>query len=335
MRDEIDEQPVALDATVRQLRAAAAVGRSMIAARPSVVFFARGTSDNAVTYGRYLFEVVGGRFTASGSPSVATLYDADIDLRATTAVFVSQSGHTTELVEAAAWARRRGAATLAITNTPASPLRDECDHTLVTAAGVERAVPATKSHTAQLVALAMLAGDRWSIELDQIGTTIGALLASLRSSDALAPITAHLAAADLVVCVGRGYTLSSAQEAALKLEETTGRACIGLSTADLQHGPVAVVAAGTALVVFRPPSGPCLPSLDAVSSIASSRGATVISIGGPPAAGLALPAGSLSEELSPIALTVVAQVLAEATTVALGLDPDRPHGLTKVTQTAQ
>ena len=336
MRLEIEEQPATLDRTFRDLRRPAAEARAMIDARRSVLFFARGTSDNATTYGRYLFEIVGGRRTSSGSPSVATLYGATLDLSDTTAIFISQSGQTAELIDTAAWARRSGAATIAISNTSGSPLVDFCDLALVTSAGPEYAVPATKTHTAQLLTMAMLTSPRWDRELAALGTTVFNLLGRLAELPSLEEATSLLAAAHAIVCVGRGFSLASAQESALKLEETIGQVCLGLSAADFQHGPMAVLGARTPLLTFVPPDGPCVTGLEQVESLAKQRGSPVIRIGASSLHGRChIPAGQLSEEISPIGLSIVGQVLAENTARARGLDSDAPPGLTKVTQTLQ
>lgn len=336
MRLEIEEQPATLDRTFRDLRQPAAEARAMIDARRSVLFFARGTSDHATTFGRYLFEIVGGRCTSSGSPSVATLYGATLDLSDTTAIFVSQSGHTAELIETAAWARRCGAATVAVSNTAGSPLVDVCDLALVTSAGPEHAVPATKTHTAQLLAMAMLTSPQWDDELAALGATIFDLLERLAELPSLEEATSLLAASHAIVCVGRGFSLASAQESALKLEETTGQVCLGLSAADFQHGPMAVLGARTPLLTFVPPDGPCVTGLEQVEVLAQQRGSPVVRVGGSSVHGTChIPAGELSEELSPIGLSIVGQVLAERTARARGVDCDEPHGLTKVTQTLQ
>ena len=157
MRAEIGEQPAALRATIDALlpRAgeAAALGRDT----RQVLFIARGTSDNAAVYGSYLIQAYAGRLATLGSPSIATAYRSRVDLSGVLAVALSQSGRTEEIVETLAWARDCGAATLAITNGAGSPLADAADVAFVTQAGTEQAVPATKTFTTQLAALAVLA----------------------------------------------------------------------------------------------------------------------------------------------------------------------------------
>lgn len=332
MRLEIDQQPAALTATYANLRPAAARVRQIVEGCRSVLFLARGTSDNAATYGRYLMEIAVGKQTSSGAPSVATLYRATVDLRETVAFVISQSGETEELVESAAWARRNGAVTIALTNSPGSALIDICDDVLVTAAGEERAVPATKSFTAQLLTLAMVARPDLADDLAVVGDRVGLLLEHLSQCAQLDDAVRMLTSARAVVCTGRGFTLAAAAEAALKLTETTGMPCAGLSAADLQHGPLAMLGEPVPLVVLAPSDGPTLPGLAVVAESARRRGSPIIRIGG--FGGQRIAAGEFTEPLSPIGLTVVAQIIAEATSRARGIDPDAPLGLTKITQTA-
>ncbi len=156
MRAEIEEQPQALRATLDALLPrtgeVAALGRRT----RQVLFIARGTSDNAAVYGSYLVQVRAGRLATLASPSVATAYRSRLDLSGVLAVALSQSGRTEEIVETLAWAADCGARTLAITNGAGSPLAEAADVALVTEAGVERAVPATKTFTTALAALAVL-----------------------------------------------------------------------------------------------------------------------------------------------------------------------------------
>ena len=333
MRLEINEQPATLNATYATLGPASARAREIIDRCRSVLFLARGTSDNAATYGRYLMEVMVGKQASSGAPSVATLYDATVDLRDTVAVVISQSGETEELLEAATWARRNGAVTIALTNSPGSALVGVCDEALVTAAGEERAVPATKSFTAQLMALAMVARADWADDLAAVGDGVGVLLDELSRCAQLDEAITTLTSAGAVVCTGRGFTLAAAAEAALKLTETTGMPCSGLSLADLQHGPLAVLGAQVPLMLLAASDGPALPGVAVIAESARRRGSPIVRIGGRDRERIG--AGDLPEPLSPIGLSVVAQVIAEAVSRARGIDPDAPFGLTKITQTAR
>ena len=157
MRTEIAEQPEALRRTFEALLPQA--GELEALGRPTrqVLFIARGSSDNAAVYGQYLCSARAGRLASLASPSLATVYRADLDLRGVLAVAVSQSGATEEIVTTLEWARRHGARTVAVTNVAGSPLTEFADVPLITQAGEELAVPATKTYTTQLAAMAVLA----------------------------------------------------------------------------------------------------------------------------------------------------------------------------------
>ena len=342
MLDEIREQPEALARTVAALRPRAAAVAALASDARGVVLYARGTSDNAAVYGRYLCELAAGRPAALGAPSAATLYRAQVDLSGTLAVVLSQSGATAELVTTAVWARERGARTVAITNTEGSALAEVCDLALVTPAGEERAVPATKTYTAQLAALVVIAGALGGEaaallgELDRVPAEMDRLLGAAGEVE---DVAGALAPAGGVVVTGRCYTLSTAAEVALKIVETSGMPALGLSHADLQHGPSAVLGAGVPEIVVAAPGGPTLPGLVAGARAARERGSEVVVLGGDAElaadADRVLPGPDLPEALAPLALAVPGQMLAEALARSLGFDPDRPRGLTKVTQTAQ
>jgi glucosamine--fructose-6-phosphate aminotransferase (isomerizing) len=144
------------------------------------------------------------------------------------------------------------------------------------------------------------------------------------SAGAVDALAEQLAGVSALVFAGRGYTLATALELALKAQETCGLPCVGLSAADLQHGPSAVLGPSVPLVLVAPPSGPALESLSAVAAEARRRSAPVVAIGGAP---------DLPEPLSPIAGVIPGQLLVEALARRLGVDPDHPAGLAKVTQT--
>src|SRR5262245_15088948 len=157
MRAEILEQPAALRATISALLPRTAEVAALAEQARQVLFFARGTSDNAAVYGTYLIQTKTGRLASLGSPSVATTYRSRIDLAGVMAVGLSQSGRTQEIVEPLEWAGDCGASVVGITNGAGSPVAELADIALVTEAGVEQAVPATKTFTCQLAALAVLA----------------------------------------------------------------------------------------------------------------------------------------------------------------------------------
>ena len=341
MATEIAEQPAALAATSASLRARRDELRRVVRDARRVVFFARGSSDSAATYGRYLVEIVAGLPSAMGAPSVATLYRARLDLRDTLVVLCSQSGRTEEITELGEWARSCGAVTVAVTNEPGSPLTQVVDCALVTAAGTERAVPATKSHTTCLLALAELTV-ALTDDVVLAGTLDRVPDEAQRLLDAGAPLAAVAAEAlhdkPAFAVTGRGFTYPTALELALKIEETSLVPALGLSQADLEHGPQAVLGAATPLVVACAADGPTVPGLLAVAQRAAERGSPVCSLGGPPQlqelSAHALPGPQLPEPLAPVVAILPGQQLAERLARARGMDPDAPPGLNKVTRTS-
>src|ERR1700735_2869616 len=157
MHAEILRQPAPLRATIDALLPRAAEAGRLARGTRQVLLIARGTSDNAAVYGSYLIQAYAGRLATLAAPSIATTYHSRLDLTGVLAVALSQSGQTREIVDTLAWARDCGAATLAITNGAGSPLTQTADLSFVTQAGTEQAVPATKTYTTQLAALAVLA----------------------------------------------------------------------------------------------------------------------------------------------------------------------------------
>jgi len=339
MRTEIAEQPAALRATIGELLPRAAEAAALARDTRQVLLIARGTSDNAAVYGSYLIQAYAGRLATLASPSIATTYRSRVDLSGVLAVALSQSGRTEEIVETLAWARDCGARALAITNGAGSPLAQAAEVAFLTQAGTERAVPATKTFTTQLAALAVLAialgAGLDPGELRGVPDEIEAMLA--RPAD-LAPLVGELAADQGVVVSGRGLAYAAALELALKLKEACYLHAMGLSYADLLHGPIAVVDGQTPAILLAADSGPTLDGTVDLARRVTGAGARAYGIGGgdrlAAACSRALPAPRLPEWLAPMGLIVPGQLLTEALARRLGLDPDRPRGLSKITQTA-
>src|SRR6266487_3591989 len=339
MRAEIAQQPAALRRTLGALFLRAEEITAIAGGSRQVLLIARGTSDNAAVYGSYLIQVHAGRIATLASPSIATVYRSRLDLSGVLAVALSQSGRTEEIVATLAWARDCGARTVAITNAEGSPLAEAADVALITAAGTERAVPATKTFTTQLAALAVLSialgASLDTGELRAMPDEIERLLSLPMELD---PIVTELATVAGVVVSGRGFAYSAALELALKLKEACYLHAMGLSYADLLHGPIAVVDADTPAIVMAADSGPALDGTVDLARRVTAAGARAYGIGGGDRlAGVctrSLPGPRLPEWLAPIGLIVPGQLLTEALARRLGIDPDNPRGLSKVTQTA-
>jgi glucosamine--fructose-6-phosphate aminotransferase (isomerizing) len=339
MRSEIAEQGAAVAATLEEVRRQAERVRAAMSGRKRILFVARGSSDNAAIYGRYLVETQLGIPASLAAASIATHYRARLDLSDTLVVSVSQSGRTEEIVEVQRWATSLGAATVAVSNDADSPLATEADVPLSTQAGTERAVPATKSYTSQLAALAGLAASLdggeglWQL-LDRAAAEVSRLE---ETEDGVADAVDVLSGSDETLVTGRGLVFGTALELALKLEETCLRPVRGLSYADLRHGPIAVVGPGLTAVVVAAEDGPLVGPIVELAHDLTGRGARVLAIGGDAtlasASAYHVPGPDLPEAVAPIALIVPAQLIVESLARRLGLDPDSPRGLSKVTTT--
>jgi glutamine---fructose-6-phosphate transaminase (isomerizing) len=334
MASEMREQPSVLAALSARRRE---IAESVRAVRPDrlhgTVLVARGSSDHAAIYGRYLLEPATGRPVALAAPSLSTLYDAPVDYSGFLAVAVSQSGRTTEIATMLERMAAAGARTLAITNELDSPLAATADATVELRAGTEQAVPATKTFTAQALAFAILAEALGPVpygEDDWAGLP-AALETVLADPQPAADVAAAIGDAPGLITVARGYCYPMALEAALKLKETAELLAEGYSSADLRHGPTAVVSAGFPVLAMST-AGPAASDLADLLATLRERGAAVHEIADRPDAELPIPAG-LAEPLAAIVAVVRAQQVALELARYRGLEPDTPRGLSKVTPT--
>lgn len=337
MRAEIAEQPAVLANVVARRAGLADTAARVSAARPRFVLFAaRGTSDHAALYAKYLTEVLLALPAGSVSPSTTTLYGARPDLTDVLYVTVSQSGGSPDLVEATRAARELGALTVAVTNTADSPLAEAAELAVDIGAGPELAVAATKTYTATLLTLYLL------IDAVRGGTgeavaDIGELAerALAGSEDPVAEAVGRLRFVGRVVTTGRGYSSATAAEAALKLAETSYLPARAYSAADLLHGPVAAVDKDTAVVAVTS-HGRGGEAMREVLEVVAANGADILAAGSaadsvPATLRVGLPA--TAEEVAPILEILPLQRLAHGLALARGGDPDQPRGLSKVTRT--
>jgi len=341
MLREIHEQPGAIAATV-------AAGREQIEALAArlrreeiqqVLVAARGTSDNAATYARYLLGLTQGLVVASAAPSLTTVYHAPLRLQRTLVLGISQSGRATDVLEVLEAARRLGAITAALTNTAESPLCQVAEYTLLTHARDERSVPATKTYTTALAVVHQLAA-AWAGRAE-MAEQIYRVPESIPAVFALEPQiqdrSERYRYMEHCAVISRGLNYCTAQETALKLQECCYVVPEALSSADLLHGPIASLAPGFPCFLFAP-SGKALPCLQQLSEALAARQAEQIVISDVPEmvargrVGFQLP-GPLPEELSPLVAVVVGQLLAFYLAKHKGLNPDEPRGLRKVTLT--
>ncbi|MFD9687970.1 SIS domain-containing protein [Kitasatospora sp. NPDC059088] len=338
MAAEMAEQPAVLrrilDEGAPKIREIAAG----IAARSPrfVLLTARGTSDNAALYAKYLIEILLGKPAGLTSMSTTTAYGAQPDLTDVLVITVSQSGGSPDLVASTKAAREAGAITLAVTNNPDSPLAEVSEFHIDVLAGPEKALPATKTYTAELLALYLLVeglrgGDGSAAEVLP-GLAAGVLA---RQAEVKALAERYRFAQRLVI-TSRGYGYPTAREAALKLMETTYIPATPFSGADLLHGPLAMVD-NVSPVIAIVPDGKGGEALQPVLDRLRGRGADLVVIGqraqvDAASAGFALPAG-VPEEVQPILEILPLQQLAYEVTIARGQDPDAPRALAKVTET--
>ena len=334
MRSEMAEQPAVLARLIARWddvkqRVAAQLPRSLA----GVTFVARGSSDNAAVLGRYLVEMAARRPASLAAPSILTRYAAAVDYQDWLAIALSQSGETPEIVTVIQAMRDSGAATIGVSNEPLCALGDAVELLLCCDAGPELAVPATKTVTAQMVLMAMVAAAMGpvSYRLDDLAGLHFAVAALLDDAESVERVARRWAGVDRLFVVGRGVLYAAALEIALKVKETTGVLAEGLSAADLLHGPVAAVGPG-APVLLLDGGGPTSADIAAVAELLAARDADVVMVSAESSAEITLLA-SLPEPLHAVTATVRGQQLACALAIARGMDPDRPIGLSKVTAT--
>jgi glucosamine--fructose-6-phosphate aminotransferase (isomerizing) len=343
MAADIAEQPEVYSRLLSgpNAEAIARIAAAVAARRPRhIVFTARGTSDHAALYAAYLAEIRLGIPAGLASPSAVTVFGARPDLRDALVIGVSQSGGSPDLVEVVRVARESGAQTLAVTNDPKSPLAQASELIIDVAAGHERAVAATKTYTAELLALLMLiegvrAGDGTlpadeRRELDRLP----GLAAAVLEDQTAWQLAARYRFAGRVVTTGRGYAYPTARETALKLMETSYVPALAFSGADLLHGPLAMADPDVPVLAVVG-NGPGGASMREVLARLGERRADVVAVGPSDAPGSALriPTPAVDERYAPLLDILPLQRLALALALARGEDPDAPRGLKKVTVT--
>jgi glucosamine--fructose-6-phosphate aminotransferase (isomerizing) len=321
----------------RQLAAnrerAAALGERLRKAAPrAVVTCARGSSDHAATYAKYLFETRLGVLTASAAPSVTSVYRSSQDLSDCLFVAISQSGRSPDLLVTARAAREAGAFVLALVNAEGSPLAEIADETLPLFAGEETSVAATKSYIAALAAVAQLVAE-WSGD-EKLRSALArtpALLSMAWALDWSAALPMLVRASSLFV-IARGVGLGVAQEAALKLKETCGLHAEAFSAAEVRHGPQALLgSAFPALVLAQDDAA--RPGLEALAGDLAARGVAVACAGAHASGTLLLPTLAADPAIAPLLLAQSFYRLANALAIARGHDPDDPPHLAKITET--
>lgn len=332
MGQDMAEQPAVLAALVARRDE---ILESLSGPAPAgIVIVARGSSDHAGIFGRYLLEAATGLPVALAAPSLQTLYGVRPRVEGWLAVGISQSGRTPEIATVLERFREEGARAVAVTNDPDSPLARGASVHVSLGAGEERAVPATKTFTAQLTAMALVAEALGPVpfgaaDWERLPGLIEEVLGDAAPAERVAT---QLHGVDELACVGRGYLMCVALEAALKLREAAGVRAEGWSAADFRHGPLTVVGPGLPILAVSA-AGPAAADVAELAEQLAGGGAAVLRMSDDASADIPFPSG-LPEPLAAIPATVRAQQLALALALRRGVDPDRPPGLAKVTRTA-
>jgi len=342
LHSEILEQAACLERLLRSQRKT--IEQIAQAIRQSDIQYAflaaRGTSDNAGRYANYLWGAMNDLPLALATPSLFTYYHQPPRLKKALVVGISQSGQSPDIVSVLAEGKRQGNLTLAITNAPASPLAQLADYVLDIQAGAELAVAATKTYTAELMAIAMLSAamgenpDRWN-ELAQAPGWVNEVLEQDHAINQAAQRYRYM---EQCVVLGRGYNYATAFEWALKLKELTYVAAEPYSSADFQHGPVAMVARGFPVMAVAPTGYVFDSMLELLTYLKEDLLAELVVIANSAQAlamaqvPLSIPAAT-PEWLSPVVSIVPAQLFAYHLTLAKGYNPDQPRSISKVTET--
>jgi glucosamine--fructose-6-phosphate aminotransferase (isomerizing) len=344
VRSEMAEQPAVLANIVERRPALRELVRSHLPAQlRGISLIARGSSDNVAVHARYLLELATGLPVSLIAPSILTRYHRYPDAKDCLVVALSQSGKTPEIVDVARYLAEGGGMVVAVTNEGDSPLAQAASVTLAVGTSRELAVPATKTVTGQLALVTLLAEAVGEMSRYTGGDLAWAALAdaasdTLADTDNLEAAVAILRPRLSAIHLARGLTYAAALEGALKSKETSRRVHEGYSSADFLHGPLTVASEHVAVVAYGA-TGPVLDDVARTARAAADLGSPVIGVGAPQvwadvagAVGLAVPQ-TVGEALAVIPLVIRGQQLAIETTLALGLDPDSPAGLHKVTAT--
>lgn len=325
----------------KQRHAAEQIAAAIRQAQPTFVLFAaRGTSDNAARYATYLWGAHNRLTAALATPSLFTYYQRPPNLKGALVVGISQSGQSPDIVQVVSEGRRQGCLTLAITNAPTSPLAHAADLLFDIQAGEEKAVAATKTYTAELIALAMISSalnneePHWE-QLARVPIWVKEILQQDKTIARLADRYRYM---HHCVVIGRGFNYATAFEWALKLKELTYVIAEPYSSADLLHGPIAMVEDGFPVLAIAPEGMVFDSMLDILTRLRKEQRAELVVISNREEAlrlaqsPLALPAG-IPEWLTPIVSIVAGQLFAGHLTKAKGYDTEAPRHIHKITQT--
>ena len=336
MASEIAETPKVFKAILDNKDAFNSVKNVLVDEKiKSVLILARGTSDNAAPYLKYLIETQIGLPVGLTSPSSVTVYGSELKYSNTLIVAISQSGQSPDLVKFATAARQANAYVIAMTNDDSSPLATIAHNHFSLLAGPELAVAATKSYNAQLLISYLLVA-AWTgktVNGDQI---ISEATRLVETRELVSSAVREVTRDKEVVILGRGFAYPNAREAALKVQETCKISVQGLSTADYLHGPISALTPDTQVFIVAPAHMPTPSITEATTKIrkTSSRIFWIGTGGTPEGEDIVLGGSQCDDEIaSTIVDAIVLQRFALEFAVESGFDPDAPVGLSKVTLT--
>jgi glutamine---fructose-6-phosphate transaminase (isomerizing) len=338
MIDEITEQPAVLERTINEESSKVSALRDFLRKREIdlIVLVARGSSDNACQFGRYLLETTVGIPVSLAAPSVYTLYNAKLNLKRALVVGVSQSGEGTDINTVLEQAKNSGAFTLGITNEADSTMAKIADETLLIHAGREKSVAATKTYTGQMLHfyhLAAALADN-NIDFEKIPNYAAQALVLREKVEELVERYVFM---ENCVVVGRGMNYGNSYELALKLMETCYVVAERFSSADFFHGPLAIIERRFPVIMFAPKGVTKQSSIDLLirlqelhaDSLSITNDAEIAKLS---SRNLMMP-NDIDEFLSPIPFVIPAQLFAAYLSAAKGIDADAPRSLSKVTKT--
>jgi glutamine---fructose-6-phosphate transaminase (isomerizing) len=338
MLEEIAEQPAVLERTIAAEREKLVKIGDFLRQKDIdlIVLVARGSSDNAALFGRYLLEVTTGIPVSLAAPSVYTLYNAKMRLKRAVVIGVSQSGEGDDINHVLEEAKHAGAFTLAITNESSSAMARIADETLLIHAGREKSVAATKTYTGQMLHFYLLASAVGNKRIDY--HKIPAITSkTLELQSVVEEMVQRYAFMENCVVVGRGMNYGNSYELALKLMETCYVVAERFSSADFFHGPLAIVERRFPVILFAPTGVTKKSNIELLNRLKELNADSLSITNDDEIAGLSsrsirMP-DELDEFLSPIPFIIPAQLFAAHLAEAKGLDPDAPRSLAKVTKT--
>lgn len=352
MRDEIRQQPAAIERTLKSEWKLTQKLRSVFENRRPrfIVLAARGTSDNAAQFGRYLIEMTTGIPVSLAAPSIYTLYQARVDLKDSLVVAISQSGESTDTNMVLERAKEAGAITIGITNEPESSLAKLAEYTFLVQAGKEKSVAATKTYSGQLFVFYLLAHALGAaIQLDELKKLPDLAQAALKLEPEIAERAERYRFMDHAVVIGRGLNYANSFEYALKLMETCYVVAERFSSADLLHGPIAMLDASFPAFVLAPSGVTWQPIRELIERLISIKAETLVftdksnkdaqKVPGLEKRVVSIPVAlsrksALPEEVyTPIPYIIPGQLFAASLADVKGLNPDQPRTLSKVTRT--